>query len=59
MIASSLLYNLKNDDSKKDKEVRRLPSGFSDESVCIPNFVAASDRIRIENSGDDGVSYDS
>ena len=43
---------------KTDKEVRRLPSGFPADPICIPNFVAASDRIRIENPGDDGVSFE-
>ena len=43
---------------KIDKEVQRLPSGFENEQICIENFVVASDRIRIEASGSDGVSYE-
>ena len=43
---------------KIDKEVQRLPSGFENEQICIENFEVASDRIRIEASGSDGVSYE-
>ena len=41
-----------------ENEITRLPNGFQNESICIKDFSAASDRIQLEATGRDGVSYD-